>query len=198
MKKSFFVVLLLVVGTGIALVACQANSAGSPKDNAVIISKDSLINRGSYLVYTMLCDDCHSPKRMGSNGPEIIPELRLSGARQNTKLPPLEAKEIKKGWTLFNEDFTSIAGAWGVSFAGNLTSDETGIGNWTEEQFKKAITQGKYKGLDNSRTLLPPMPWPQFSVLNDADIKAIYTFLQSTKPVRNVVPAPKTFAELNK
>ena len=83
-----------------------------------------------------------------------------------------------------------------VSFAGNLTSDETGIGNWTEEQFKKAITQGKYKGLDNSRPLLPPMPWPQFSMLNDADVKAIYTYLKSTKPVRNVVPAPKIFSTL--
>ncbi|MGZ8525756.1 MAG: c-type cytochrome [Chitinophagaceae bacterium] len=196
MKKSFLVVVALVASTIVALVACRANSADVKKDDAVIISKDSLINRGSYLVYTMLCDDCHSPKRSGPNGPEIIPELRLSGARQNTKLPPLDAREIKKGWTLFNEDFTSIAGAWGVSFAGNLTSDETGIGNWTEEQFKKAITQGKYKGLDNGRTLLPPMPWPQFSILNDADIKAIYTFLQSTKPVRNVVPAPKTLSEL--
>jgi len=196
MKKSFIVVLGLVATTIIALVACQVNSSDAKKDNPVIISKDSLINRGSYLVYTMLCDDCHSPKRMGPNGPEIIPELRLSGSRQNGKLPPVDVSEIKKGWTLFNEDFTSIAGAWGVSFAGNLTSDETGIGNWTEEQFKKAITKGKYKGLDNSRTLLPPMPWPQFSILNDADIKAIYTFLKSTKPVKNVVPAPKTLAEL--
>ncbi len=162
----------------------------------MIVSKDSLINRGAYLVYTMLCDDCHSPKKLGPNGPEIIPELRLSGARQNTKLPPLDVSDIEKGWTLFNEDFTSIAGAWGVSFAGNLTSDETGIGNWTEEKFKKGITQGKYKGPDNGRTLLPPMPWPQFSVLNDADIKAIYTYLQSTKPVRNVVPGPRAFSEL--
>lgn len=196
MKKSYLVVLWLVATTITALVACQANSSDVRKNNPVIISKDSLINRGAYLVYTMLCDDCHSPKRMGPNGPEIIPELRLSGSRQNGKLPPVDVSEIKKGWTLFNEDFTSIAGSWGVSFAGNLTSDETGIGNWTEQQFKKAITQGKYKGLDNSRTLLPPMPWPQFSILNDADIKAIYTFLKSTKPVKNVVPAPKTLEEL--
>lgn len=196
MKKSFIVILGLAATIIIALIACKDNSSALKKEDPVIISKDSLINRGAYLVNTMLCDDCHSPKRMGPNGPEIIPELRLSGSRQNGKLPPLDVSEIKKGWTLFNEDFTSIAGPWGVSFAGNLTSDETGIGNWTEEQFKKAITQGKYKGLDDGRTLLPPMPWPQFSILNDADIKAIYTFLKSTKPIKNVVPAPKTLAEL--
>lgn len=196
MKKSFIVILGLAATIIIALIACKDNSSALKKEDPVIISKDSLINRGAYLVNTMLCDDCHSPKRMGPNGPEIIPELRLSGSRQNGKLPAVDVSEIKKGWTLFNEDFTSIAGAWGVSFAGNLTSDETGIGNWTEEQFKKAITQGKYKGLDDGRTLLPPMPWPQFSILNDADIKAIYTFLKSTKPIKNVVPAPKTLAEL--
>ena len=141
----------------------------------------------------MLCDDCHSPKRIIPNGPEIIPELRLSGARQNTKLPPLDAKEITKGWTLFNEDFTSIAGPMGSLFCRKPHQRRNRDRNWTEEQFKKAITQGKYKGLDNGRTLLPLMPWPQFSILKDADIKAINTFLQSTKPVRNVVPAPITF-----
>jgi hypothetical protein len=144
MKKSFLIVLALAAITTATLIACQPGAAGNK------------IKRGSYLVYMMLCDDCHSPKRMGPKGPEIIPELRLSGARQDGKLPPLDIAQIKKGWTLFNEDFTSIAGAWGVSFAGNLTSDETGIGNWTEEQFKKAITKGKYKGLDNSRDLFPP------------------------------------------
>jgi hypothetical protein len=195
MKISLFTLMLIALAF-IFLYSC-GQDAGSSSKPKVIISKDSLVRRGAYLVNTMLCDDCHSPKSMGSNGPEIIPELRLSGARHDTKLPPADTSYIKNGWTLFNEDFTSIAGAWGVSFAGNLTSDETGIGNWSEEQFKKAITKGKYKGLDNSRSLLPPMPWPQFSHLNDADIKAIYTFLKSTPPVKNVVPAPKSLEDIS-
>lgn len=195
MKKTYLIVMLMAVILVAVLAACTSG-AGRASSSEVVISQDSLVKRGAYLVYTMLCDDCHSPKKMGPNGPEIIPELRLSGARHNTKLPALDPEQIKKGWTLFNEDFTSIAGAWGVSFAGNLTSDATGIGNWTEEQFKKALTQGKYKGLDNSRGLLPPMPWPQFSILNDADIKAIYTYLKSTSPVENVVPAPIPAEEL--
>ena len=197
MKKSFIVV-TLVVATIIALAACQSNASDKRAYKPVVLSQDSLEKRGAYLVYTMLCDDCHSPKKMGPNGPEIIPELRLSGARGNGKLPAIDPSETKKGWTMFNEDFTAIAGAWGVSFAGNLTSDETGIGSWTEVQFKKALTQGKYKGLDNGRTLLPPMPWPQFSILKDEDIKAIYTFLKSTNPVQNRVPAPMTPEDLVK
>ncbi len=198
MKKSFIVVSLAVMATIVALVAFQSKASDKKAHKPVVVSQDSLAKKGAYLVYTMLCDDCHSPKKMGPNGPEIIPELRLSGARGNTRLPAVDPAQIKKGWTLFNEDFTAIAGAWGVSFAGNLTSDETGIGSWTEEQFKKALTQGKYKGHDNGRALLPPMPWPQFSILKDEDIKAIYTFLKSTKPVHNVVPAPVTPQELQK
>ena len=84
---------------------------------------------------------------------------------------------------------TAAAGPWGVSFAANLTPDQSGIGTWTEEQFKKALTQGKFKGLDGARILLPPMPWFNFTELKDEDTKAIFAYLKSLPPVKNVVPA---------
>lgn len=93
-------------------------------------------------------------------------------------------------WVLFNHHNTAAAGPWGVSYAANLTSDETGIGNWTLDQFRKALKEGKYKGLDGARMLLPPMPWPNFIRMTDADVEAIFVYLKSTKPVKNVVPAP--------
>jgi hypothetical protein len=40
------------------------------------------------------------------------------------------------------------------------------------------------------------MPWPNFGQLNDTDIKAVFTFLQSTKPVKNIVPAPQQPARM--
>jgi hypothetical protein len=52
----------------------------------------------------------------------------------------------------------------------------------------KSIKEGKYKGLDNSRPLLPPMPWEGYSKLPDEDLKAIYAYLKSIKPVKNIVP----------
>ncbi len=72
----------------------------------------------------------------------------------------------------------------------------TGIGGWTEEQFKKALTEGKWKGMDGNRTLLPPMPWQNFANFTNEDVKAIFLFLKSTKPIENVEPPVKTFAEL--
>jgi hypothetical protein len=99
---------------------------------------------------------------------------------------------------LFNHNITAFVGPWGVSFAANLTSDETGIGNWTEAQFFKAIREGKYKGMDNTRPLLPPMPWNMYRNATDDDLRAIFTYLKSTAPVENRVPAPITPGQLAK
>ncbi len=193
MRTIIFVAIFLIA---IASVIISCNTRSKAETVPAAINKDSLVKRGAYLVTVMGCDDCHSPKRMGTHGPEIIPELRLSGYQQNMPLAPVNTDEIKKGWVLFSPDLTAAAGPWGVSFAANITSDLTGIGSWTELQFTKALREGKYKGLDNTRPLLPPMPWPNFGQLNDTDIKAVFTFLQSTKPVKNIVPAPQQPARM--
>jgi hypothetical protein len=160
------------------------------------MTQEEKINRGEYLVNAVGCDDCHSPKKMGAQGPEIISELRFSGSPSTAQLPSVNTGEIKKGWMMFAPDLTSAAGPWGQSYAANISSDATGIGNWKEEQFLKALREGKYKGLDNTRPLLPPMPWFVYKNFSDDDLKSIFAFLKSTKPVHNVVAAPKPFSEL--
>ena len=53
---------------------------------------------------------------------------------------------------------TAWAGPWGVSFTANLTPDkETGLGDWTEEQFIATMRTGKHQG--KGRPVLPPMPY---------------------------------------
>jgi hypothetical protein len=150
---------------------------------------EQLVKRGEYLVTIMGCNDCHSPKSMGPQGPQIIPELMLSGYPADRPQQQVEPAAFKKGWVLLNGDLTSAAGPWGVSFAANLTSDPTGIGSWTEENFKRALKEGKFKGMPGGRTLLPPMPWQNFANIKDEDVSAIFAYLKSTNPVRNVVPA---------
>lgn len=162
----------------------------SPKQELVEMQEEGLVKRGEYLVTTIGCADCHSPKRMGERGPEEIAELKLSGYPQDQKLPKVDPAIIKNGWMLMNEDLTAAVGPWGVSFSANLTSSETGIGNWSLEQFKTAMRQGKFKGMENGRDLLPPMPWQNFAKLSNKDLEAVYRYLQSTAPVENVVPAP--------
>ncbi len=116
--------------------------------------------------------------------------LRFSGYPSQRPLPPADEQALQNGWALLGPDLTAAIGPWGASFAANITSDATGIGNWTEAQFIKAIREGKSKGLDGARSLLPPMPWQNFKKLNDEDLKSIYAYLKTTTPVKNVVPAP--------
>ena len=71
----------------------------------------------------------------------------------------------------------------------------TVVGNRSEAQFMKAIREGKLKGLDDARPLLPPMSWQNFKKLNDEDWKSIYAYLKTTKPVKNIVPQPITLKD---
>lgn len=195
MRRYSLIIVSLVVITIAGFIACN-NGPSSVKQEAEVKDSSWFVKRGEYLVNSIGCDDCHSPKRMGEHGPEVIPELRLSGAQQNVKLPPIDTNQIKNGWSMFSPDFTATAGQWGVSFSGNLTSDETGIGNWTEENFIRALRKGKFKGLEGARDLLPPMPWFVYKNMNDDDLKSIYAYLKTTKPVKNVVPAPIALSEI--
>lgn len=177
----------------IFLISCQKTSAPDP-DQKPFVKKDSaeLVQYGKYLVTITGCNDCHTPKKMGPKGPELIEELLLSGFQGKNAIPEFDKEKNQKGFAEMSPDMTAAAGPWGISFAANLTPDETGIGNWTFEQFKTAMTQGKYKGMANGRPLLPPMPWFNFTEIKDEDLQAIFSYLKSIKPVENVVPSPVT------
>lgn len=189
MRKPMLVATLTVAALTVSFLACN-NSASTTEKNTVVIDSAERVKRGEYLVNAMGCDDCHSPKRMGAHGPEVVPELRFSGYPSDRPIQHADTTVTKSGWVMFGPDLTSSVGPWGMSFAANLTSDATGIGNWKEEQFLNAIRHGKYKGLDNGRDLLPPMPWFAYRNLNDEDLKSIFAYLKTSKPVHNVVPAP--------
>jgi hypothetical protein len=141
------------------------------------------------------CNDCHTPKVMTEHGPEPDPTRTLSGHNRNEALPPIE-KNASKNWMLFNMNLTAFVGPWGLSYAANLTPDDTGIGAWTFENFLTAIRKGKYKGLEGSRDLLPPMPWQMYRNMTDEDLKAVFTYLKSLPPINNIVPAPKSPTEI--
>ncbi len=176
----------------VIFIQCAENSGAL--NEAPIQSEMDMLERGKYLVEILGCHDCHSPKRLGPQGPEIIPELHLSGYPSDRPVGKiLPGLMDQNDWILFGSDGTAAAGPWGISFAANITSDESGIGSWTYDQFKIALTQGKYKGLANGRPLLPPMPWFNYSEMKDDDIQAIFQYLKSTPAVRNLVPAPTVF-----
>jgi mono/diheme cytochrome c family protein len=195
MRNTFLIISSIALTIVTAVIACTNTSAKNETKTAVLDSVQK-VKRGEYLVTVGGCDDCHSPKIMGPKGPEVDMEKRLSGFPSSRPIPKFDSNLVKKGIAQFNEDLTSAAGPWGVSFAANLTSDISGIGNWTLENFKYALRHGKWKGLEGSRDLLPPMPWFNLAKMTDEDLEAIYAYLKTTKPVENIVPASKQFADL--
>jgi hypothetical protein len=187
MKKNVGLSLLMFAFTVVLLWSC----GGKKEDKEVPEpTTQQPAQRGEYLVTIMGCHDCHTPKDVGPTGPVMLTDLLLSGYQSSKPPAPVDPACIKGGWALITMDLTVAAGPWGISYSANLTSDETGIGNWTLENFKRALKEGKFKGLENGRTLLPPMPWSNFVNIQDEDVSAIYEYLMSTKPVSNVVPPP--------
>jgi hypothetical protein len=94
------------------------------------------------------------------------------------------------GWgAVTSNDMAAWAGPWGISFAANLTPDKAmGIASWAEAAFVKSMRSGKHKGA--LRDIPSPMPWQDMSKLSDEDLKAIFAYLQSLRPIQNKVPDP--------
>jgi cytochrome c553 len=167
-----------------------AAAASAPSGSQAATSSPSTrVERGKYLVSTMGCNDCHTPWQMGPKGPEPDMTRSLNG---HPAAMPLKMPELPKdaGWQwVAAATNTAFAGPWGVSFAANLTPDkETGLGDWTVDQFIATMKTGRHQG--KGRQLLPPMPWPVVGNLNDEDIRSLFAYLQSLPPVSNRVPQP--------
>ena len=110
----------------------------------------------------------------------------LSGHPESIKIT--KSPELDGPWmAAASNTMTAWSGPWGISFAANLTPDQnTGLGIWTEDMFVKALRTGRHMGV--SREILPPMPWTAFRNMTDEDLKSIYAYLRSLKPVVNHVP----------
>ncbi len=189
--SSFLSVLSIII-----LFQCSEKKSGSiveevPMDKTPLYNGfESQIKFGEHLVLVGGCNDCHTPKKMTDHGPVLDSALWLSG--HTTDMPKIEVNkaEMEAKGLVVTRDLTEWIGPWGVSYAANLTPDETGIGNWKVEQLYKVFREGKYKGLDGSRMILPPMPWEMFQFYTDGEIDAIFAYLKSIKPISNQVPPP--------
>lgn len=116
---------------------------------------------GEYVTTAASCGDCHTP--MTPQGPDF--SNRFAGG------------------------FVFDMGIFKVGVA-NITSDSaTGIGSWTEEAFLQkfkansaAARVNANPGRENSI-----MPWAMYGKMKEDDLKAIYAYLRTVKPITNKV-----------
>ena len=173
-------------------VAAMATLAASvliatPRANAADASTP--VVRGKYLVNTSGCHDCHTPFKLGPNGPEPDMSRMLSGHPEALVMPPAPALPAGPWLITSSATNTAHAGPWGVSFTANLTPDaDTGLGQWTLKDFMSTIRTGRHMG--RGRPVLPPMPIPVYNNFTDADLEAVYAYLRTIPPIKNRVPEP--------
>lgn len=121
------------------------------------------IDSGRYLVNMAGCNDCHSPKKFG----DVLDKEKLLSGGIEFPMP-----------------------TGGYTHSANLTPDESGLGPWSEEAFVakfksyndagmiQKIEPGMYSSL---------MPWYAFRKMTDRDLKSIYAYLRTIKPIYNPV-----------
>jgi mono/diheme cytochrome c family protein len=176
----------LLAGAGLILLALAPLALSQSTAKSSTPELASAAERGKYLVSILACDDCHTPLKWGPSGPEPDMAKHLNGHPEGMTMGPPPALTGNWLWAGAATN-TAFAGPWGITYAINLTPDEnTGIGIWTEKMFVDALRTGKHMGA--SRTIMPPMPWPAYRNLTDPDLKAIYAYLRTLKPVKNRVP----------
>ena len=115
---------------------------------------------GGYLAMVADCGTCHSP--LTPQGPDHT--------------------RMFAGGYIFDLGSNKVASA-------NITPDSTGIGGWSEERFMSKFTtyrDGSQINRDpgNQNTI---MPLSILAGMKDEDIKAIYAYLRTVAPIRNVV-----------
>ena len=118
---------------------------------------------GKYLVTIASCNDCHTKSEDG----EPIAGFELAGGAE-INLPI------------------------GIIRSANLTPDvETGLGAWTKEQFIqrfKSMATDQVKNMEVQQgSFNTIMPWTMYGGMTEEDLGAIYEYLHSLKPVKNMV-----------
>ena len=177
------------VVSALATAGVLAMAGGAPAASGSSWRQERRVARGRDLVFSIGCNDCHTPKKMGPKGPELDVARLLSGHRDDREMPPPPALPGGPWAIVTNTDLTAWSGPWGISYAQNLTPDEnTGLGIWTEEMFLDALRTGRHMGV--SRPIQPPMPWEVYGRLPEEDLRSIYAYLRSIPAVKNRVPEP--------
>ena len=197
MRKSYFLFLTGLTFTAICFYGC---SESKPAESTVVTTEalkkpdfggyETQALWGEHLVTIGGCNDCHTPKKMTPMGPADDTSLLLSGHPEKSPAPNVDRKQMESKGLVVTADFTAWVGPWGISYSANLTPDETGTGNWTEEQFIYAIKNSVWKGLPGSRPLMPPMSMMPVKHMTVEELKAIFAYLRTIKPIKNISVQP--------
>ena len=127
-------------------------------------TKSDIVGYGRYLVNAAACSECHTNSIKGQK----VEGMDFAGGREFNMPGP---KKI---------------------ISSNITPDqETGIGYWTEEsfinKFKSFEDKTKLQKYTSPKDFQSIMPWNMYAGMDTFDLKAIYAYLGTLKPIKNKV-----------
>ncbi len=161
-ERWFGFVSVCAVSVAVAFgIACQQQA---PQETAPASSADaSRLERGRYLVENVAhCFFCHSDVDWAAEG------------------APPKAGKAGAGTVFPDENLPFLV------VASNITPDrETGAGEWSDEDFGRAIREGIGR---DGRRLFPVMPYELYRGMSDQDLAAVIAYLRSMAAVRNELP----------
>ena len=150
-------------------------------------SQGNRVQRGQYLVDAIgACGTCHTPRK----GADFDMSMYLAGHPAGEPFPTYNFSMMQQQiFMIASPQLTAFSLPFGTVFAANLTPDkETGLGDWTEKMFIGTMKTAVHQGVAGNRKILPPMPTKNYANISDEDLKAIWAYLQSIKPIKNEVP----------
>ncbi|OFX38637.1 MAG: cytochrome C [Bacteroidetes bacterium GWA2_40_15] len=161
---------ILVVAGLLTYVKTMLPSVGDPTDIKVELTAER-IERGRYLAnHVMVCMDCHSTR-----------DWSLYAG------PPIAGTEGKGG-----EVFDQKLGFPGKYISNNITPFN--LGNWTDGEIFRAITTGVSK---DGRALLNIMPYPNYGILDEDDIKSVIAYIRTLTPIEHNIEKSKSDFPMN-
>nr|MBO2513716.1 cytochrome C [Gammaproteobacteria bacterium] len=135
---------------------------GPPVGSVPEPDKNDKVAYGRYLTHTLgHCTDCHTPLVEGRH----------------------DFSRIGAGGNLFPQPFGQ---PWNALAANITQHPELGIGRWTDDEIKRAITQGISR---DGRQLLPFMGFQFYENITDEDLDAIVAYLRTLPPAVAEPPA---------
>lgn len=130
-----------------------------------------LIARGRYIATAIQGCGCHTREK-----PDGSKDENWHYAGSPNPAPPA-GPPANAGWS---------SPRWKKIYARNITPDlETGIGKWSEASFILAMKTGI---TPDGRVLDAQMPWDAFQKITDRDLKSLWAYLRTIKPIKNTPP----------